>query len=465
MIFIINPYFINRDVLLGKVNFFQNPLNFFGEAQASSFTVFFSIIVLLAIWLISKIKNAQIRRKILLGSVIVGTVFAVFAMISFLSSNGYLREAYLSQASNARPLVWELSKKAIADRPFFGWGTDNFDRAFQSHFNNQLLENKNGAEAWFDRAHNIFFDQTIETGYVGFIIYILVYISIIGSMLYVLFRSKERSDHILAFIVIIYFVGHFMEIQTAFDTSISYVPLAIMASLGAILFHKIYSTDKGEKSEWIIPKWPQYIFGTVLIASSATFLFTGTIPIIRAEVANGSIRSAGSSEKRLLVYPVLFGSPLDSATFLWKTSTDLQRGIAENTAVLEDKNVIDGFKKELNLFIEEYNRYLSKHALDYRSYLSLADIYIYERLFEVDNLNKAHEVLDRAIAINPNIPQAYWMKAVTYLYQHKFDLAKEWAKKGYDLNPGIEQSQQIVDYINRSIKTFPEIDLYHFWQT
>jgi hypothetical protein len=56
------------------------------------------------------------------------------------------------------------------------------------------------------------------------------------------------------------------------------------------------------------------------------------------------------------------------------------------------------------------------------------------------------------------------MKSVAYLYQRKFDLAREWAKRGYDLNPNIEQSKKIVDYIERSIKTFPEIDFYTFGQ-
>jgi hypothetical protein len=56
------------------------------------------------------------------------------------------------------------------------------------------------------------------------------------------------------------------------------------------------------------------------------------------------------------------------------------------------------------------------------------------------------------------------MKSVAYLYAKKFDLAKEYAKKAYDLNPNVGESSRIVEYIDKSIKTFPEIDLYQFKQ-
>ena len=73
-------------------------------------------------------------------------------------------------------------------------------------------------------------------------------------------------------------------------------------------------------------------------------------------------------------------------------------------------------------------------------------------------------LLDDAIKLVPESPQPYWMKAVAYIYMRKFDLAREYAKKAYDLNPKIAQSQKVIDYVERSIKTFPEIDLYFFQQ-
>lgn len=462
LVFLLNPYFLNRKFLIGEVNILENPSGIVGEARATTYTVVFAIGFLFVAWLISRIKKVSVRRTMIWSITILGLIVVVLAVRSFLTEGGYLRSEYLKQASSARPIVWELSHKAIVDRPMFGWGIDNFDRAFEQYYDNRLLEERYGNEAWFDRAHNIFIDQTVDTGYIGLFSYLLVYFVIIGSLLYVLFHSKERNDLIAAVVLLGYFVGHILELQTAFDTSISYVSLTIMAVFAAVVFQRTYASKEKKNYEWIVPKSIQYIAGVVLIAYFGWAFFAGAIPIARAEIANGTIRTVGSAQRRLQRYNALFGSPLDKPSFIWRTTTDFQRGIMENPSVIEDPKKVKLFVQELDVYAKQYREYLEQHPTDYRPYLNLADIYIYKRLFGIDNLNEAHTALDQALTIVPQAPQAYWMKAVAYLYQQKFDLAKEWAQKAYDLNPGIEESKRLIDYINRSIKTFPEIDLYFF---
>lgn len=462
LVFIANPYFINADVWRGNVNVLQDPLAVLGGAQASSYALIVSVALLLVFWGISKIKDLKIRRGVIWGTVALGLVFSVFAVYSLLSPTGFIQQAYLKQASSSRPLVWALSGEAIAEKPAFGWGTDNFDRAFESHYDNQIMEKAKGGEAWFDRAHNVFIDQGVENGYVGVAIYVLAYLTIIGSMLYVIFRSVNKTDQAFAVFIIVYFLGHLMELQTAFDTTISYIPLTIMAGFAAIIFHRTYSTRAGIKSEWVVPQSLQYAFGAGLILASAALFFIGTVPIIKAQSANGTVRTVGSSDKRIPLYPKIFGSPVDTAGFLNRTVTDLQRGISLDPSILQKPGQAEGFKKELEVFVVEYQEYLESHPDDYRARIKLTDLYIYQRLFEVNNLDLAHENADKAILISPDIPQAYWQKSVAYLYQRKFPEAKEWAKKAHDLNPNIEQSQHLIKYIEESIKTFPNIELYNF---
>lgn len=464
LIFVINPYIINRDVWLGKVNILENPAGIIGEAQATAIVVILSSIGLLFAWALSTIRSAEIRRKVLWVVLVAGIGAMVFAVQSFLSTDGYLRELYLRQASTARPIVWELSYKAIQDKPALGWGGDNFDRAFEKHYDNRLLEQKNGAEPWFDKAHNIFIDQTVETGYVGTGALIAVYLVIIASLAYVLFRSKKRNDVILAVLLLIYFAGHILELQTAFDTTISYVALAIMTAVAAGLFHRVYYEQKGTKERLYLPLWANHALGGAVLAVFGYLFIVGAVPIIRAESANGALRPAGSSVKRLPIYKDLFGAPVDQGTFLWRTISDFQKGVAEKPAILEDSKKREGLKQELDLFVQKTEEYLAQNPSDYRTHLTLANVYIYQNIFEVNNLEKAQNVLDDAILLVPQAPQAYWMKSVAYFYQGKFALAKEWAQKAYDLNPEAEQSIRLVEYIDESIKTFPEVTFYTFRQ-
>ena len=462
IIFLLNPYFISKDFWLGDVNIFKNPSGIIGSAQASTITVIFSVIFLLVIFFISKIKESNVRRRIIFVSVIIGIFIAIFSINSLLSSSGFINQKYIS---GARPLVWDLSKKAIKDSPVLGFGSDNFTRVFELYYNNTLLEQRNGGEAWFDKAHNIFIDQTVDTGYLGVSVYLVVYLIIIGSMLFVIVRSKEKSDQYLSLIILTYFIGHLMELQTAFDTTISYIPLVIMAGLASIVFNKTYySIYQEKKSEWFFSKNISYIFAGFLIIGSLYFFFTATVPVIRVGNTNGTIRTIGSSDKRLPLYPIIFNSKIDPGAYLYRASYDLQRGISQDPKIISDPKKVVGFAKELEEYVKGYSEYIKLHPSDYRAHLDFANVYIYQRLFDIDNLEKAHQVLDDAIRLVPNAPQAYWMKSVSYLYQRKFDLAKQWAKKGYDINPGIEESKNLINYVDNSIKTFPVIDLYVFKQ-
>ncbi len=56
------------------------------------------------------------------------------------------------------------------------------------------------------------------------------------------------------------------------------------------------------------------------------------------------------------------------------------------------------------------------------------------------------------------------MKAVSYVYEGKFTEARRAANQGLALNPNVETSQHIVDYVNQSQRDFPEISMYFFRQ-
>lgn len=460
--FIMSPYLVSFDLWRGEL---QSIRDIIGSAQASSFTLFFSVGVLSLFFFAKKYFKPKLRKVLLFAGVCIAfVVFAVGAR-SLLTEGGFVQQAYLKQSTATRPIVWEFSKKAIAERPLLGWGGDNFDQVFQKYYDPKILQKKNGGEAWLDRAHNIFIDQAIETGYAGLIAYLFVYLVIFISLIFVLVRSADDDDLSLAAILFVYFFGHLLELQTAFDTTVTYPILVMFSVYTGILLFRTKNNQKitfPQGFQFSLPT--QKFIALVLITGSVFAFIKGTIPIMSAEAANGAIRRVGSSEKRLQIYPTLFSSPLDKASFLWRTSNDLQRGVSLDPKMFENKNQREGLQKEIEMIVQYYETYVTDNPSDYRSLLNLADMYIYQRLFEVNHLEKAHTVLDKAIMLVPQSPQSYWMKAVTYLYQAKFKDAREWAQKALALDPNIEESQRLIEYIDQSIKDFPVIDLYSFRQ-
>jgi len=457
VVLIINPNIINPHVWSGDFS------SLIGAAQATSIVIPLSLLALGLIWIVSKIKDT--RRRTMTSYTLFGIGLAAAALTSFslLSPGGYLREEYLSRSTPARPLVWEMSENAIAERPALGWGADNFERVFEQNYDNRLLEEEYGNEAWFDRAHNVFIDQLVDNGSIGLGLYFFVYVVVILALIYTALNAAVKRDRIFATVLIVYFTLHIAELQTAFDTSISYPMLAFMFVSAGVLYHRTRAQAKSGLA-FALPRAARYGVGAILFIFFSWSLIAGALPLTGAQIANGEIRTVGSAEKRIPLYPPLFGSPVDVQAFLWRTATDFQRGIAQNPKVLEDPEKVDGLKKEIVIFENGYREYLKHNPSNFRAHLNLADVLIYQRLFEVDKLTEAQAVLDMAIALVPQSPQPYWMKAVAYVYMRKFDLAREAAQKGLALNPKIKQSQEVMKYVEDSIKTFPEIDLFFFRQ-
>lgn len=460
---IINPAIISRRFFVGDWS--RGVVSFVGEARASAVVIFLTICVFAGLYFVSKMKNKKIYKNTVIS--LFGLAVLTIAGIgySLLSPNGFVHKAYMSQATSARPLVWEVSDRVIGDSPVFGWGVDNFERVFEKYYDSRLLQDDYGNEAWFDRAHNVFVDQMIDGGYVGTAMYLLIYLSIGLCMLYVVLRSKLRDDVVLAALLLVYFVMHLLELQTAFDTSVSFVMVAAMIALAIDVFHRTVKDVNNVNYEINVEGILRYGGATLIIGFFVWTFFVGFVPFVRTQNANGYIRTVGNSEKRLAVYDTLFGSEIDMSAFLWRTSADLQRGIGQDPSILDNPKAVANLNNEFTYLEKKYREYLIKNPYDYRSHLNLADILIYVRLFENDKLEDAQSVLDEAIRLVPQSPQAYWMKSVAYIYERKFDLAREWAAKGLAVNPKVKESQNIVRYVEESIKTFPDIDLYFFKQT
>lgn len=464
VLLVVNPNILSRIVWFGDFSH-----GFVGEARASSYVIVLSVFALLALWGISKIQ-AQKTKKVVVYSLSGLLLLVAFcSTFSLFSSDGVLRKVYLSQATAARPLVWEMSEKSIRQRPFFGWGTDNFERVFEINYDNRLLETENGKEAWFDRAHNVFIDQAVDNGIVGLVFYVLAYLVIVFSVIRTFVYSLEKNDVFFASVLLVYFPLHFVELQTAFDTAISYPMLAFMIAAALVLNSRTTTLPvvKGmptKKTEWFIGRKLKCSFAVLFLVFFLWSFFAGWLPFVEAQIANGYVRTVGISEKRILVYKDLFGSKIDSRAFLWRTTTDFQRGIAENQKILEQPQRVEGLEKEIVVLEKTYRDYLENNPESFRERLNLADILIYQRLFGVDKLAEAQTILDESIALVPQSPQPYWMKAVGYIYMKKFELAREYAKKGLAVNSKIEESQNIVAYVEDSIKNFPDINLYFFTQ-
>lgn len=457
VLIVLNPFLLNTNGGYTGVS------SVLGIAKASSIGLFISLGILFVIFLISKIKNIKLKKGLGVFFFSLSLVVLALGMKSLISDDGLVRKIYEKESTLARPLIWEISNKAISDKPLTGWGGDNFSMAYQENFDIRLLTAEYGNEPWFDRAHNVVIDQTVDAGYVGVSLYLLLYLVIFLSLLYVLLKTKDREDGALASVLITYFFVHLLELQTAFDTTISAVMFALMVALSVYVLNKTIS-ESGKDNSFQVSNAGKYVLGTILIGYFSWSLFFAIIPFWGIQTINGQFRTVGSAEKRIPLYEKLFDTKIDRAGILWRTSTDFQRGIGEKPEIVEDPSKVKFLIQEIDVIAKGYEDYIENNPENFRPYLSLADMYIYQMLFGINKLDEADAILDKAIVISGKHPQPYWMKAVISLYRRDFAKAREYVQKAKDMNSDVVETQRLEKYIEESIKTFPEIELYFFNQ-
>ncbi|MCX6702333.1 MAG: O-antigen ligase family protein [Candidatus Wolfebacteria bacterium] len=74
-----------------------------------------------------------------------------------------------AETYQTRLVLWEIAIKSFKDRPILGWGPENFAPAFEAHYNPSQ-------PAWFDRAHDIFFDYLVITGALGLLSFLSIFV-------------------------------------------------------------------------------------------------------------------------------------------------------------------------------------------------------------------------------------------------------------------------------------------------
>ena len=167
-------------------------------------------------------KNEPAKRRWVSGGIIalivlLGLVFWANRHNPAIERNpilGRFSNVSWSDASNqARQYIWPMAINGAMHRPLFGWGQENFNYIFNADYNPLMYSQ----EQWFDRAHNVFLDWLVNSGIVGLIAYLSLYV----LFLYVVWKSSlgiaEKS--VLTGLL----AGYFVHNIFVFDNLASYV--------------------------------------------------------------------------------------------------------------------------------------------------------------------------------------------------------------------------------------------------
>ena len=179
------------------------------------------IILALVIYIILAKKEAK-KSRLIAGGVVVlivlaGIIFWTNRTSSFVTNNPVLnRLATISikdVKTQARGYIWPMAVKGALERPLFGWGQENFNYIFNANYEPAMYDQ----EQWFDRAHNVFLDWLVATGFIGLIAYLALYVLILVKVWQSNLTLAEKSA--LTGLI----VGYFIHNIFVFDNIASYI--------------------------------------------------------------------------------------------------------------------------------------------------------------------------------------------------------------------------------------------------
>ncbi len=149
----------------------------------------------------------------------------------------FLTISLSENTAQTRFWTWGSAWAGFKERPILGWGPENFSTAFDRHFNIKHFIPGQNTETWFDRAHSIIFDYLAETGLLGFLSYIGMFI----AFLYSFFHFRKSANAIspwLQGLLLTIMVAYLVQGLILFDVLPIYINLFIVLAFAMFEFQR-----------------------------------------------------------------------------------------------------------------------------------------------------------------------------------------------------------------------------------
>ncbi|MFH1181038.1 MAG: O-antigen ligase family protein [bacterium] len=331
-----------------------------------------------------------------------------------------------SSSWQSRAVVWKMGYLAWQDRPWLGWGQENFNVPFTRHFNPSLPLT---VDIWYDRVHNIVFDNLVTSGVIGLLSYLTIFGAAIFGLIKTLPKITDKKNVFLPLGMISLLAVYFVQDLWVFDMISSYMMFFLsMAFINFLLSGRQPEPvlDSAEKPRGISP-----LLAGFLIIGSLFALYFGNIQPARAS----KYIIEGVSQK-LETGMAFFQKALDASPMAIIEAPEQFSRVLGNLVFNEkvDRVVLgQGFE----LAIGDLKKAIVKNPEDFRFYLLLGKLYSDFYFVDKDpkHLEDSESVLTKAIELSPKNQQGYWSLSQTRISQGREQDAIDLMQKAVDLEP------------------------------
>lgn len=160
--------------------------------------------------------------------------------------------------SESRVSIWKVAVSAVKERPFFGWGPENFEVGFDKYYDPTLprigptpAPLETDWVQWWDRAHNFAINMAVENGLLA----LIFYLSFFGAIFYYLQKSRKNNsggDNVIIGVQAA-FIGYFVADFFGIDSFDTYILLFLLAGYAFFLISENEKKEVSQKAAIWLP--------------------------------------------------------------------------------------------------------------------------------------------------------------------------------------------------------------------
>lgn len=389
-------------------------------------------ILFLAIVLIIRNIQKYFKNKSKLNLIYVFIIIFSLILFSYLiRQNAFVQKITISDASSkSRLATWQSAWSAILDRPFLGWGVENFNIAENYHYNPgrlAILEN-----VLFGKIHNKILETGVNSGILG----ILSYLSIFLIAIVYLFKKNQFITFALTALLISYFVQNIF----IFDSPATYLMFFI-----SLVFINWFINQN--KNLIIINK--KFIKITIILVITCFIILSFWHGIYKPYKANKNFAIALnlSQEEQLrlgLIYE-FYNRALNYNTMdNYEAKMRLSQFVIENYNKFNYQDIAPLLNLSQSLLEDE----VFKHPRDVLARRFLAYIYNIQSIKNRSYLRFATEQLEEARIISPNNPLVHWQLGINYYKQRNLEKSIKAFKAFLNIHPSPNNKTASLAYLH-----------------
>jgi O-antigen ligase/Flp pilus assembly protein TadD len=364
--------------------------------------------------------------------VLLGVIFWFNRSASFIQNNQVLKRLATISLSEvkkqARAYIWPMALEGAMQRPILGWGQENFNYIFNANYAPEMY----GQEQWFDRAHSVFLDWLVASGFIGLVAYLALYVLFLFAVWKSPLGIKEKS--IFTGLLVAYAIHNVF----VFDNLASYV--LFFAMLGFVSSFK-----EGQSIKWL-GKNPvsndvaEYVVAPIVIVLLLATVYFFNVRVIQANTRLISALRSCANSQQPGIYPdaTLFDRALKVNAYV--ANQEIREQILSCTSNVISNQQIPGPTKQayFSLAMREVQAQITATPKDARIYTLAGSL-----MNQIGQMDQARQFLEKAHELSPDKQSIIFELASDYLNSGDTEKGVALLKQAYESAPDFSQARSM----------------------